>query len=546
MNIFLKLFNLFKKNTINNQGVEMISLNSKFVMPQRGDYKDKDDIQKIIDYYKKRYLEILSSKKTITSSELDLGTYYDEIKMYIELLNRICMKEDYSDNERQLIDTTKLTIYKYKIFELEIRTKARLIALDEIKHSPKILFRNRNAINEEIEHLKNNTIIAQSNRMAAENEINAYRIRRNIDNIEVNDEKLKEKYKELCTLANGITNARRKKEEPLVTKTAKLEVALEKYAFLNKEELHQMENRLQEIEEMDKSGISKSDLLEIMNSIKRKYGVFIKFGDLKDAENRIKRFYSIKFDIIAEPFIDYGWFNHFPSDELDYYKKIVLEKIMNINMGKNSNLKLQFGEDEAIASNIIMQIFRNMSSDLNVEKIMRMRHGLPFIKAFDSANGVDAFFAKAKIPKGKDVADNRIIQYNFDITYGCRALFPNIIFSNELMDKLYRLREKHRNPNYFYIPNGITEIAANYDENVKYSLTERENIRILRKLVNGKIIVLPCSLRMIDCSVFGKYQPLAIIRDNSDQIVFGADNCIYYDSSDVPVTEMTQDENKIL
>lgn len=546
MNIFSNLFSHFKKNETNNQGFEMVNLNSKFVMPRRNDYKDREDIQKLVDYYKKKYLEILSSKKTITSSELDLGTYYDEIKMYIELLNRICTKEDYSDNERQLIDATKLTIYKYKILELEIRTKIRLIALDEIKHSPKILFRNKNAIKEEIDHLKNNAIIAMSNRVAAENEIKSYKIRRNIDNIEVDDEKLKERYKELCILANGVTNAVYKKEEPLVTKVAKLEVALERYTFLNKEELQKIENKLQQIKETGKSEVSKSDLLKIMNSIKRKYEVFIKFGDLKDTENRIKRFYSIKFDIITEPFVDDGWFNHFPSDELDYYKQIVLEKIMNINMGENSNLMLQFGEDAAIASNIIMQIFRDMSSDLNVEKIMRMRHGLPFIKAFDSSNGIDVFFAKAKIHKGEDVENNRIIHYNFDITYGCRALFPNIIFSNILMDKLYRLREKHRTPTYFYIPNGITEIAPNYNENVNYSLSERENIRKLRKLVKGKIVVLPRSLRIINCEVFGKYQPLAIVCDRSDQIVLGADNHIYYDSSEVPVAEMTQDENKIL
>ena len=546
MNIFTKLFSHFKKNETNSDGFEIVSLNSKFVMPKRSDYKDREDIQKLIDYYKKKYLEILTSKKTITSSELDLGIYYDEIKMYIELLNKLCMKEDYSDNERQLIDATKLTIYKYKILELEIRTKARLIALDEIKHSPKILFRNKNAINEEIDHLKNNTIIAVSNRVAAENEINAYKIRRNIDNIDADDKKLEEKYNEISSLANGVIENKTSEKESKSTRIAKLEVALESYAFLNTSELEKIEEEINRIENITKTSQNEEELLRAMNDIQNKYLVFFKFGDGRVTEEKIKRFFSVKLDILL---CDYLNENDLVSkisqnnEDFKYYKQVFLDKITQINMGKNMIIKELFEEDSHTAESIIMKIVKTFCEGMNIDILVQNENFIAFIKSFDNISDYDKYIRFwQRYPNVKDydyiIQGERAIRFNQYISLECAILFSHSIITDDNEKKLCRLRLKHKPiEQYFYLPEGISDIISNESEEYigdyrfddiyddSYTSHEKALIKTLCSLCARKSIILPSSLEVLDYGIFDdeKNVPKRIILNNINQKIYNYD-----------------------
>ena len=110
--------------------------------------------------------------------------------MYMNLLLRMIMKEDYYDYENQTLLDNKIILLKLKIYldeisKIENETIARIIALVELDGSRRVPIRNRKVLKGEIDNLKLSLYNLFFQKSSIKNEIDNY-----LMHISISDDKL--------------------------------------------------------------------------------------------------------------------------------------------------------------------------------------------------------------------------------------------------------------------------------------------------------------------------------------------------------------------
>lgn len=226
MNIFSKLF---KKNTSN---YNLINKNNIISMPPKEFYKE--NISLYNEYFKK-YNNILLSKKTITSIDLNINninvTNYNNLitnTMFEldEILNLVNNKE----NRCSEIITLLLSKLNYYSKKLQNYKKILFIELkvlkDILKLKPFLKHNKKEGIKNYIEIITNNLVIIESNITSINLEISSYLKLISVDNLESKPDELIKRYNENVTYLKALNIFY--KEEISIDNLVYMEVFLEK------------------------------------------------------------------------------------------------------------------------------------------------------------------------------------------------------------------------------------------------------------------------------------------------------------------------------
>ena len=241
----------------------LANLKDLIPFPKRENFKDNEVMLELIDLYKKKYLETISVSKYSIGSDLRPHKLYKELKMNQDLLLRIGLKDDetyidvFAKNLNEIIDFAKLNLYYEQIISLELETKARIMALNEIMHEKLFLFKGRkNEISNVINNLYVTLMIYESGKEYIENKRVSITLQNKLYNLKKEEltEKdltyLQGKVKELKNLSQIFATSPNLDltSGNLIHNLGKIERDLEIYAYENKDDILSLKKEVQEIE----------------------------------------------------------------------------------------------------------------------------------------------------------------------------------------------------------------------------------------------------------------------------------------------------------
>lgn len=148
---------------------------------------DKEKL-KYLEDIKKEYSDILSKKRTVLSTDLNISNLYEQMNMYIEMLQDLLASEEvdnsfekafyYNDGTKKInsmIKMSKLKLYYYHIEQLAIEANVRRMALKEIFDEKLFLSsKKKNSIKEEMNHLVGSLLIYTNQIQTIKLQINSY------------------------------------------------------------------------------------------------------------------------------------------------------------------------------------------------------------------------------------------------------------------------------------------------------------------------------------------------------------------------------------
>ena len=434
MNIKALIVRLFKSN--NRKSQDIINLSGVIQIPNRKYFKDDIARLALLDKYKEEYLKILKEKRTILSNDLHSNNLEDDISVNIALLLNLCLKEKDNPSTSQIneidleIDIIKLRLYLNEINHLEEEVLLKLIALKEISKELKLIVspNKRNAIGNEINNLTNTLIILMSQKRAIEIETSAYlkdietHSFLNKTSEDIKQSLFQKKQQSILELALIFIPEQIHNEIYTVIDLANLERKLEIYVYNHKEDVKKMNSEVEAISN------SRVQLLKEIEALELKYLLFDKYGRNLVTEDDLCKLYRIKFDLLTGDISNFNRTvvtNKTNERELEFYKKIVMEKIERIVIGKNEafndlfgantiDINDPFGINVTLAIRNVIALLKNGDKQFNPEKILEDKFLFNILLCLDKPISLGTFFQKYMIYKSEL---NFMQLWNYQITW---------------------------------------------------------------------------------------------------------------------------------
>ena len=539
MNLIELIKNLFKHHK-NNTNVELVRPLDMVKIPKRKEFNNDT----LVDYYKNEYSSILSTMKDYDTLILEADELNNHIKMTIDLLFYISIKEagikekSVEDRINYLINSEKLDLYKNDINTLQSEVIGRLLAISEIRKELFLSKKKKEAIDNVIDRLCLSLITLYSIEVSIINNIERYKNESKYNSEPSKEEKEKEyeiideKIKHLNWLQQILDNDSqiniRTDVNYILKDLALIEKKLEEYTYIHKVEItdESKNEEINKILEIPFDIEHKDELLKKIEEIEIKYRVFYEYreyqeyGDIAIDESDLTNIYNLKFsalsinkDGIVETFVN----KDTDKLEIEYYQNIIFSMIQDIIMGKNEVFNEIFSKDYTNATNLLLEFLKNEEDTINYETILRKFFLLNIILSFNTKDGFNNFCNNVSLDcaflSEKYLLWNQYLpistvailkHYNFNYIRGCAlGVWPFILLPNNICD-LYYLYKKNNidKDNYFYFPEGIKRINITNDliaNHIKDSyLEERKIIDGIIKDAEGKILVFPDSLEEID------------------------------------------------
>lgn len=363
---FLK--RLFKKK---NYNIGIIRFGDNIVIPGRDYFEDENKI-KLLELYKKHYIEELCKRKAVTTLNFNSNTLKQDMKMNIDLILRVLLdNEDFYllAPEELIIQSLKLRMYYEEINALEEETILRLIALKEIEKSKKVPRHNRMALEEEINQLSIILEMYSYRKSAINIELKNYFDVLSTKDLEKQDTEIfKQRLDKLLFITDGIIDKKEiDKYEDIKIKIAILERLCERYAYRNRNEAEKIKNKLYH----ERGFLYNFNMSYTIIELEKKLLLFYEYGDETITKDDIKTLYNIKFENLTKSIIydkkspikssDYG---------LPFYKSIIADKIENIISLKNINFNLEFKENLTKSLSIFRRCITNELNTVDYEETL--------------------------------------------------------------------------------------------------------------------------------------------------------------------------------
>lgn len=458
---------IFKRNNAYSAAFQTLAcLNDIVPMPKREDFTSDMDKLSLIDSYKEEYMESIKQNKTITSIDL-MPEYLHKYKnIYTDLLLNLCNCEnaDFSfdyieetgnadlENLDVMIKCIKLMLYQQEIATLELNTRLRLIALNELLENllnGRLFTRIKskeiiNSILCEISNLHSSLIVFLNQKHAMKIESESYL--KNIGTLEgeANTELIYAKLNEVKNMLKLIDEKELNRLEGMNLNPrlfiAIIEQKLEIYVYTHPEILEELKIKVQQLdyevnrkvnydfedENNPRFRSSKKDVqkrkYEFLSQIKELellYKIFSKYGRNLVIKDDLKALYETKFKILTYDILEVDELdilNNITFTELECYQEIVFKKIEAILKGKNHNVNFLIPGGtvncEKSLTDIIGYIAKTLKdgeNEFSAYKILQDKKLLSLLLAFDEENGIKYFFRKNYVSLSR--YDNHLYLY---------------------------------------------------------------------------------------------------------------------------------------
>ena len=536
----MNIIDRLKKWFFNEEKVGIINIGDIIQIPGREYFKEDEDKLYLIDNYKKTYYKLIKNK-IISSKELSFDNVDSSFKMYTELVlsllldNKFEYKEimNISDYQERKVNLYKINLYLEKIKEIKEDYFCKLIALEEINNSIVSLF-NKTFLSSKINELKNIIMILTTNELALRKENNNFIMNINNNKVNLSDETIKQAdekkefwlydiafYGGKLLLPKSVVENINQLTCNKYIKTALLEQEIEKYLYLNKNDIKNLIAKINELATIPKNKGNKEHLLKELKILENYYIIFKRYGHNIINKNDWYKYYQVKFDVLtcdllslkASP-LDDAFINDKYNDEFNCYRRIVLDKISRISAYENEYLIDTFKDDTKEATRIILSIIKEYDNKLDVDRILMNRNLLLLLLAFDKKDGL------------KEMYDNLNVSV-YD--YHLKKLFNFLLFNKSIPTstayelfgieyhqshsndyKLYSMMKKHEPiSDIYYVPEGIRVIR-------NITLTDKNTYayNYIRQNALNKVVVYPSTLKELYGNIFEGLNVKKVILNN--------------------------------
>ena len=520
MNLKQFLNKLFKKNSGNTS--DIATYGNLASIPSRSELNNDSEIDRIKEIYE----YILKQDKTITSNELHLKEFQEDITMNLKLLMRISLYNDNLelDDEKiikNLITCGKLKLYLQNIVNTEKEIKYSLVALKELeKKNTKIKYflNRRSSIKEEINNLLGILCNLNNQKNAIFHKVNACfaEYKTNINKVVKKDQYLEKRYKKLREYVSllGIEDDSLNYDN-IYLKIGALERSLEIYTYQNQSLVLKMRNKLND-------NISENELTKLESLFR----IFLEFGYDIITDDDIDKLYRIKFNCKVRniyttkrnPFLK---LDDDDRDFLEYfeYGQCISEIIEDIITDKDGIVSKQFNTHDKNFWDSFKSFMSYNNSYYDCNYILENRIVLAFILSIHNSDA-KSFFENylvntKKCLKGYDrnifdleeMVPIKTIFEIFDskVLFNLASYFDEEIFIDNnfkiiWLNNLYNLTNNNSmDKEAYYIPEGIA-VLARTNLNLDHKTNELISSFFNRK--KCKIIYTPRSLKKLSVETF--------------------------------------------
>jgi len=424
MNILSNIKQLFKKSLELN--TDIASLNSLINIPKREFYKDNRSMISLIDKYKYEYINILNTKKYLTTNALTANNLQEQMKINIELLLNIISYYDIPNSKIDIYQKNlKIKIYLEDIKVLEIETKARLIALQEIISERAFLSKEKkHRINYEINNLTSLLMLFKSQIVAIEKEVDAYFTKLNTIDEDYKlsaeeNEIIDKKIDDIFSLATNVIKDLDKSNYQGIIGLIALERQLETYAY-NHKELAKLLKESVEIYSIFEPHqlLEKEDDIKLIESY---YRIFNEYGRNIISDDDLYNLYKLKFKFLTRNIHDYDKqiiTAKTTFKELESYKKIIMQMIHEISTNRNEVIS-SFFENNFIGLryskiiNYMKLILKDGEEQFNPDKIIKDKFLFNILLCFCNPTELGAFFKNYKVDPFHDYIKTSDGEYTY-------------------------------------------------------------------------------------------------------------------------------------
>ena len=355
----MRLIDKFKKWFFNETKVDIINIADLIQIPGREYYINEQDKLDLINKYKEEYLKLLSQRRRLTTKDISCDDLVKSNKIYIDLILRLVMRDNFYDIENQsLLDNkimiSKLKIYLDEIVKIEDEVIERLIALSELEKGRRVPHLNRNTLKAEIDNLKVTLQILLSQKVSIRNEIDSYLTHISISDNRVSPKAIEERKDKTLKYASYVIKPKDLFTDEELTDNniykqmsiiAILETEMEKELYINKPDIciTDLTWNAQSIGCTPDLNYSetipiKNTLLKQLEQLEDRFMAYYLFGKNLVTYEHWYEFYSAKFKIltfdIADNYDDIDlWkmlFVRSNSIERKVYDDIIAKKRMDI------------------------------------------------------------------------------------------------------------------------------------------------------------------------------------------------------------------------
>ncbi len=556
----MNILNYLKSKIINPSGT---LVKYTIPIPTKEIYKDNQDKLNNIEEYKNKYLKILTTKKLISSKELELDNLQSNLEMIINLLIHNLSDNDnflYFTKSELMVKSAKLEMYLWELSKYETETILRIIALNELKENKKIPKHNKRYLNLELDNLMNNLTIYMVQKEAVFKEKDNY-LNRVIINNQDDNGYVEERYKYLYELAENIIEMN--KLNKLTTKESKfayLERELEIYTYKNKSNLKELLNELKKLEIQKKTLENREKFLKIITSIEIKLLLFYEFEYIN--EDVLKYLYQIKFAILVSIlnqkiyiYFDFASFNsgrvyfedqlneiskficvfdgslekldsNYKCNEIEEetYRDLLQKKLINILNDDNNILQKTFGDNKTKVIELLNKYFNNYDDFKSIIK-------LQLLLSLEKENGFEDLlnnvYRNVKLPPNQFITAQKFLTLKSFFELNLDASDEDNIVN--IISKLYKLvsiKDKDR----YYIPEGLVNYTYKAEDIYK---SKRYILKNLREKSIGKKIVFPSTMRKIEGPFF-KYNGISEIILNDGLEYIGTD-ALFFEGTSITI-----------
>ena len=485
----IKLNNKVQINT------NLANITDVVTLPTRDDYQDNQEIINLIDKYKVLYKEKLY-KKVLTSHDLQIDDLVSEMNMNIDLILNVVLTCNDNNQLEKIIKYFKLKLYLDEINELDIKNKAKLIAILELSNDIRYLFskHKRDAIFNEINNLSSNMIVFMSQKKSIELETNSYLLNVEIpdfinedfrdikDNMQYDyirytiyksenenyyNEHLEQVKQDMNFIKNTlnylsklkdtikkifpeILNKINSKESSTIKKIVLLERVLEIYVYQNKDKVQKFNNDINLLKDITITNDNQIELLHKIEKIENMLKIFKDYGRNLVKEENWYNLYELKFAVMTYEInnkeINKTLYGITLSSKIkenafayEYYKKVVSNKLTSIMNGSNE-IASKFQKNNLLGELIhILEKEFKTGKYYDFEKILQERYLLCLILAFDNE---EKFYNFYNLPHGtfmeelyKILERSRARTFQKDFEYSCYFSLRTLCFIIELNQK---------------------------------------------------------------------------------------------------------------
>lgn len=515
MKIFDYVKNLFKKENVNVSS-DIANIKDIVTIRKREDFDDYS--LHLLDGYKKEYLDKLNTP-VFFSGDLDVKTLEEEMKMYLELIVNLFLKEDsvfenvdsFSEELNLVIKAKKKDSYLSDILDIIKKVELRIIALEEILSSTNTFsVIKRRALKNKIENLYVLINVFRTQGEAIFIDANAnIKMINNEELVKESDELVRKKKDLLERMfymmrSNNVSFYESMSFGSIFDKIVYLEKELEIGVYKHKDVIEYIE------EQLSRSYTINGSLRDIQD-LELRIRVFSDYGRNLVSEELLDKLYNIKFKILTKDIVhsyDERDFKNLNYVELEKYKDIIFNKISDILTGENKVLKDLLGEEYKEYVKIIVKVLKDGENEYDWYKILTNKFLLSFLVSLESEKGIKELLKNTKqdinryVYRGMDF-EGEIFRWEEELSLETLSILMK--FGTEkydilkLCDKLLNsINEKEPTKSVYYLPEGITEIKCLDKSGVL--------LNYIRENCEGKVVYMPSTLKHIDGDIFGGKQ----------------------------------------